>query len=531
MPGTKSSRASRASEPQRRVPPAPTLLAVIALAAALASGAAWYCLQRGYTLYYGDAEAHLEIARRIVDSRTPGLEQFGTVWLPLPHALLLPLVDNGFLWQSGAAALYSGVPAYVLTVGAFYWAVFLLFGRTAALAGAALMALNPNLLYLQSTPMTEHLTMASVSGVLLCAALYWRHPGFLAAAGAGFFAMLGTLIRYDGWFLLPFVCAVPFLRAHRHRWWHAATVAAVAGAGPLLWLLHNLYFYSDPFEFYNSPYSAKGIYERGLKAGMAPAPGDGNLRQAAQYYFAAASLCAGKPLFAIGVFGAFAAMLGRAWWAVLLLLAPAVFYILSVYGSGTPIFVPELWPFSYYNTRYGLSALPLLALGGAALVTLVPRKARWAAAALVVGAASAPWLLNPSPEAVITWKESQVNSNARRAWTTAAAESMNARYKPGDGILISFGDAIGILREAGIPLREALHEGNGPEFLATVTRPDLFMNEEWAIAIAGDAVSAAMLKVTGPNGSYEQVSVIRVPMKDAPAIEIYRRRAPMSAPL
>ena len=33
---------------------------------------------RGWLLYYGDAEAHLNIARRIVDSRTPGYDQVGT---------------------------------------------------------------------------------------------------------------------------------------------------------------------------------------------------------------------------------------------------------------------------------------------------------------------------------------------------------------------------------------------------------------------------------------------------------------------
>ena len=51
----------------------------------------------GHTLYYGDAVAHLNIARRIVDSRTPGLDQIGTVWLPLPHMLTLPFAGNDFL--------------------------------------------------------------------------------------------------------------------------------------------------------------------------------------------------------------------------------------------------------------------------------------------------------------------------------------------------------------------------------------------------------------------------------------------------
>jgi len=40
-------------------------------------GAAWtrFFYQRGYLAYYGDAEAHLNIARRILDSRTPGYDQ------------------------------------------------------------------------------------------------------------------------------------------------------------------------------------------------------------------------------------------------------------------------------------------------------------------------------------------------------------------------------------------------------------------------------------------------------------------------
>ena len=60
-----------------------TLLAVVVLAL-LSAGAVRFVYQHGYILYYGDAAAHLNIARRVADSRTPGLDQLGTVWLPLP---------------------------------------------------------------------------------------------------------------------------------------------------------------------------------------------------------------------------------------------------------------------------------------------------------------------------------------------------------------------------------------------------------------------------------------------------------------
>ena len=46
----------------------------------------------GLSLSHYDAKAHLVVARRVVDSITPGWEQIGAVWLPLPHLLnLLPV--------------------------------------------------------------------------------------------------------------------------------------------------------------------------------------------------------------------------------------------------------------------------------------------------------------------------------------------------------------------------------------------------------------------------------------------------------
>ena len=50
-----------------------------------------FYFRHGDVLLYGDAVAHINIARRVFDSRTPGLLQLGTVWLPLPHLLILPV--------------------------------------------------------------------------------------------------------------------------------------------------------------------------------------------------------------------------------------------------------------------------------------------------------------------------------------------------------------------------------------------------------------------------------------------------------
>ncbi len=65
---------------------------LLAAAAALAGAAAWAVFFRaGLVLSHYDAKAHLVVARRVIDNLTPGWQQIGAVWLPLPHLIeLLP---------------------------------------------------------------------------------------------------------------------------------------------------------------------------------------------------------------------------------------------------------------------------------------------------------------------------------------------------------------------------------------------------------------------------------------------------------
>src|ERR1700739_4510904 len=73
-----------------------------------------YYFRHGEVLIYGDAVAHINIARRVFDSKTPGLLQLGTVWLPLPHLLMLPFVVSKQMWQSGAGGSIPSMAAFVL---------------------------------------------------------------------------------------------------------------------------------------------------------------------------------------------------------------------------------------------------------------------------------------------------------------------------------------------------------------------------------------------------------------------------------
>ncbi len=484
------------------------------LLTAISVTAVLWCASRGYTLYYGDAEAHLNIARRIVDSRTPGPEQLGTVWLPLPHVLMLPFVARDSWWRSGIAGAIPSAASFVIA-GTFLFAAArrLYLSTTAGVAAALLFALNPNMLYLQSIPMTEALFAASLAGLLWATVWFRSTQSMWAVLAAAAASNAASLTRYEGWFLIPFVALYFLITARRKS--DALVFAALAALGPLAWIAHNQYYYSNALEFYSGEGSAKAIYAGELAQGGDRYPGDHNWRLAIEYYFAAVTLTQGWILVLFSALGAIAALAKKIWWPLLLLALPPAFYVWSMHSSGTPLFVPTLWPFSWYNTRYALAALPLAAFAAAGLIVLLPEKLRIAGAAVMVVAGA----VAATP---VCWKESTVNSVARRAWTEQTAAYLANHYQPGDGIIYSFGDLTGVLREAGIPLRESLHQGNRPSWDAAVLRPDLFFHEEWALAIDGDKIAEAVVR-TGARGPHYEL-MKRIKVEGAPAVEIYRRQ-------
>src|SRR5258707_14239786 len=86
------------------------------LAAGISIASFFYYLRQGDLQLYGDAVAHINIARRVFDSRTPGLLQLGTVWLPLPHILMLPFLVSRWMWQTGIGGSIPSLIAYVFSV-------------------------------------------------------------------------------------------------------------------------------------------------------------------------------------------------------------------------------------------------------------------------------------------------------------------------------------------------------------------------------------------------------------------------------
>ncbi len=481
------------------------------MSAGICGCALWWFWRHGYLLFYGDALAHLTIARRLFDTRTPGYEQIGTVWLPLPHWIMSWFARDDAWWRSGLAGAIPAAVAQSLA-GLFLFGALrrALACTTAALVGMLLFLLNPNSAYLGATPMTEPFFACA-----FCAMAWFIVAG--SAVGTGLAACAATLIRYEGWFLIPFVALYFLVTA---GWRRAAVFSVLAGAGPLYWLGHNWFLYSDPLEFYWGPYSNIAINRRATAAGVAAYPGDHQWLAAFRQFRAAALLVAGVPLAWLGLAGSLAMLWKRAWWLLGFFVLPPLFYWLSIHSSSTPIFVPHLEPFSYYNTRYGLAALPLLVTGAAAIVAAVPGRARAIVAPLVLLGGLSWWIFFPRVDAWICWKESEVNSEARRAWTAEAARFLHENYD-GGGVLTVLGDQAAVFQQAGIPLAETVHEGNGPMWFAQIYgKPELFLYQRWALARAGDPIQKAMVRSRPRGPRYELVKMIVV--KDAPVIEIYK---------
>ena len=486
---------------------------VLALSVALTAASLAYGFRHGLLLLYGDAVAHLHIARRIFDSINPGYRQLGSVWLPLPHLLLLPFVWRTDWWQNGLAGAWPSMASYVAaSVGMYRLARFWMEPIWAVLAFLAL-ALNPGLLYMSTTAMTEPLFLAlflwSVVWLLEleCAT---RLEDFSQARNALWKLTLvliaAVFTRYDGWILGTLAWIIAAVWTVRRRLWRVRAMRLALAlctllllAAPLLWLAYNWKFYGDPLDFMRGPYSASAIEARTSAPGSAHYPGYHHIWIATLYYLKAATLGAfckhtGHVMLLLAYLGTGLAI-GRnrvsALPAALLLWMPLPFYAYSVAYSAVPIFIPVWGPFAYYNTRYGMEMLPAFALFPLFVAVMVtnyrPRwrtPALWMVAALMI--ANSLLLLRATP---LVLQEARANASTRVPFEKALAKNLMF-LPPEDTVLMYTSAHVGALEDIGFPLKQTVNEGDDGQWDRAMQHPAAAANV--VVAIAGDPVAEAV---------------------------------------
>ncbi len=405
-------------------------------------------------LLYGDAVAHLNIARRVVDNRHPieSYGQLGTVWLPLQHIAMLPFVWVNTLWQSGIAGAIPGMLAFVLGTLGIYRLINARAGRLPAYLAAAIYALNPNLLYMQTAAMNEPISLAFFiwSLVYLDEFLHATDPPTAdstvrptqlssrqALEYCGITMYAGALTRYDGWFsatvfgiLLTCLFVRWYRRANHPQSRRMMTksfleVLLLNALVPVYWLVYTWAVSGNALDFINGPYSAKAIAARSTAQGAPPYPGQHDVFTAALYFLKSAQLNMGPPiwgrlLFALALLGTGVAVWRWRRYAVLLLLwLPLAFYGLSIAYGSVPIYIPIWYPFSYYNVRYGLELLPVFAVFPVIAMSAVRDKANTATlravlSGVLIAVVGVSYILAYA-ETPITLREARTNSRDRNA--------------------------------------------------------------------------------------------------------------------
>jgi len=489
-------------------------LAIGCAAAAALVGvvAAVYYHRLGLTLSHYDARGHLVVARRIIDSITPGWQQIGAVWLPLPHLLdFLPVQIDSF-YRTGASAVAISVAAFAVAAGSIAWIAAIATDSTAAgVVAAAVFSLNPNVVYLQSTPMSEPLLIASTTLAIALLIAWCAAPPSapctrtLRAGAVGTAFALACLTRYEAWPITAAALILALCVARREREWTAAIrdvsrIAIYPAAAIVAFIVFSRIVVGQWFV-------SSGFFVPENKALGNP------VLAAAEICWGARNL--GGALLMIVAAGGLAALVARAVASRGRTAGASVIATALVAAAALP------WAAFFkghpFRIRY---MVPLIAAEAIGVGTAVGVTARFRAAAVVAALAIVAIELRPfdvRAPMVIEAQWEQPNAAPRRAVTAY----LRAAYH-GETIMASMGSLGHYMQEAstdGFAIRDFLHEGNGDIWLAALDGPRPFVG--W-ILIEEKASGGDMLaKIARKNPRFLD-GFVRV--REGGGLVLYRRQ-------
>ena len=238
------------------------LIFISAILMGIATVGILFLIDESSLLYYGDAVSHLFISRKIIDSNEPGILQIGTVWLPLPHLMMLPFSIIDSLFSSGLAGLVN-LPLHALTSVLIYKIILTQTKRLwIGIVGGLLYASNPNLLYLGITAMTEapFLLFFVASIYFLQKWVLQDNINFKYILISSIFISLATLSRYEAWILSPILVLFAIIFAIKNhkdrRVIFLVLISLVSFSGIVFWIGWNQVIYDNPLEFANAEFYA-----------------------------------------------------------------------------------------------------------------------------------------------------------------------------------------------------------------------------------------------------------------------------------
>ncbi len=432
-------------------------------------------LQNGLGLNYNDARSHLDIGRRVVEGLKPGLAQLGSVWLPLNHILMIPLVWNDWAWHSGFAGAFWNMLSFVGTGLVIYKIIEKLnvsvIGRV---FGVIVFAANLNVLYLQSTAMTEPLLLFTMTTGCYYLILWAEDQSIFNLVKSSFWIMLSTLVRYDGWFLLLFAAFIVGVLTWKNRGYKVAEGLSILfltmGAfGILLWFGWNAAIFKDPLYFALGPFSAHAQQQLLLKAGNLPTKF--NMPLSIQLYFYAIFYNCIVFVAVLGLLGSLVLwadkkIKGDVRFATISLISPLVFNILALYFGFSVLFVQGISGNTWFNIRYGIMMMPAFAVFMGYTVGKL-KDLRW----VIIGLYIFVMFFAFANGDAVTIDDARVGSSQKNV--TEVAGFLNKTVKDQKGfILISAASHDAIIFSSGLPMSRFIHEGTGAYWESATTSPD-----------------------------------------------------------
>ena len=449
----------------------------------------------GWILAYGDAESHINIAKKVVNGLTPGFAQLGGIWLPLTHMLMLPLVTIDSLWRTGlAGSIISGIFYVITCVYLFKITKLITKNAFAAFIAFLVFATNPNILYMQSTPMTEVPLIAFfiLSSYYFIKYLYGiRQLSSLILAGL--FAFAASLTRYDGWFLVFFealIIITPGLfnkEIYQKSKGNMILFITLAGFGILCWFVWGGLILGDPLYFTNSVYSAKSQQLAWMAKGELPAYH--NMLLSLIYYVYTALANSGFITFVISIIGAIVFLSSNSSKAklgtILVLFVPFVFNVLSLFLGQAVIFIPGLTPqhFDYhlFNVRYGVMMIPFMAVFFGYLFAHMHKSMKFVLICLLI-LQTALFSLGDMP--VMTLADGTHGLSANKI-PTNVEQFINDHYDGGLVLIDDYARTISITQST-IPMDHVIYVGNKPYWDESLKHPEKYAT--WIVMQKNDAV-------------------------------------------
>jgi putative flippase GtrA len=442
--------------------------------AALTSDLAYlYFAGRHEVLTYPDAISHMLIARRVLEASTPGVAQLGAVWLPLPHLLMLPFVWVNSWYYSGLAGSLPSMICYVLTTRYLYMTgVGLTGNKMAGLVAAIFFAANPNVVYLQSTPMTELLLIACIAATVYHLMRWCQTGSYRQLAATAVAALLGTLSRYEAWVIdVAVVIVIVWVTWQRERPARPRArlrliegqlifYGTLAFAGVAAWVLWNAAIFHNPFYFQDGAFAKSSLWVSSADVSV------GHWRIAAETYLYAMTDNVGWLALGLAAIGlAFYLAKTRLRAESLAPLVPLViipFYIYALYAGQRPLYVAQING-TLYNVRFGvLTVLPVALFLGYLAVVVQERSRRWLRTAGYAGLCCAVVAASALivKTGVDTLREPEAfQTSASQLAENQAAEWLQKHYSGGKVLMESFGNEA-VTFESQIPVGSIIYEGS-----------------------------------------------------------------------